>query len=207
MPLPGLVAIWGLRAVSSVPGGASGVLVRDCKARKPHLECPTTVSLLLFVNQCSASRLALGVGAFGRSCHGLAVLGNDRSTRCMVLSASLLHFRREGIGTYLFHRDGVPRCSGDRVFLAIVFDGVAGIYRSTVLSFPGDCHLNPAVRCLIDYGQTLDWVRHWRGGLKFGDIPLPSSNRIVSPEHPDGCDRYADNQLHYDVSHSSSIPF
>ena len=102
---------------------------------------PSSTSLLLFVNDFSASRLAFGVRTFGRSCHGLAVFGNDRTTRAMEFPASLLVLKREGVGIYLLHRGCIPRRSSDRVFFAIVFDGGTGIDSSTILSFAGDSQL------------------------------------------------------------------
>src|ERR1017187_6395033 len=114
------------------PCEVSGRIRRDNRAsRNKHASHHS--SLLLFVNRCSASRVAFSVGAFGRSCHALAVFRYDRPTRRMVLPASLPHFNGEGIGIYLFHGDGIPRCSSGRVLLAIVFVSAAVIDGSTVL--------------------------------------------------------------------------
>src|SRR5438128_2731997 len=100
----------------------------------------------------------------------------------MILSTSLLRFRCEGVGVDLFDRDGVPRCSSDRVFLAVVLGSVAAVDGSTVLSFSCGGLFNPAVRCLVDYRETLDWVLNRRRGRGFCNIPFPSSNRVVGPE-------------------------
>src|ERR1035441_3174457 len=94
---------------------------------------PHQSSLLLCVNERSATRLAFGVGAFGRRRHSLAVLRDDRSTRYLIFAASLFRFKREVVGIYLFHGDGIPRCSSGRVLLAIVFISAAVIDGSTVL--------------------------------------------------------------------------
>ena len=123
----------------------------------------------------------------------------------MEFAASLLHFARKGVVIYLFYGDGVPRCSSDRVFLAVVFGREASIDRSTVLQLPGDSLLNPTVNRLQDYRQTRNWVCGGRDGRGFGNIPFPSANRVVSPLHSDGRDRYTDHQFGYDVSHSSSL--
>jgi hypothetical protein len=99
----------------------------------------------------------------------------------MVLTASLFLFRRESISVDLFDRDGVPRRTSDRVFLAVVFGGEAAIDRCTVLPLPGDSLLNPTVNRLEDYRETRYWVVDWRGGLRFGNISFPGPNRVVSP--------------------------
>src|ERR1035437_65802 len=156
------------------PCGVSGRIRRDNRASR-NKNAPHHSSLLLFVNGCSAGRLAFGVGAFGRSCHGLAVVRYDRPTRRMVLPASLPHFNGEGIGIYLFHGDGIPRCSSGRVLLAIVFVSAAVIDGSTVLYLPGSSDLHSTVNGLIHYGETRDWVCRWWRGLGFFDIPLPGS--------------------------------
>ena len=120
-------ALWVVK-----PCEVSGRIRRDNRASR-NKNAPHHSSLLLFVNGCSASRVAFSVGAFGRSCHALAVFRYDRPTRRMVLPASLPHFNGEGIGIYLFHGDGIPRCSSGRVLLAIVFVSAAVIDGSTVL--------------------------------------------------------------------------
>ena len=111
--------------------------------------------LLLVVNYFCASWLAFGVGTFDCRCHGLAIFGNDRSASDMVLPASLLLLRCEGIGVDLFDRDGIPRRTSDRIFLAVVFGREAAIDRSTVLPLPGDSLLNPTVNRLQDYRETV----------------------------------------------------
>src|ERR1017187_792061 len=84
------------------PCEVSGRIRRDNRASR-NKNAPHHSSLLLFVNGCSASRVAFSVRAFGRSCHALAVFRYDRPTRRMVLPASLPHFYGEGIGVYLFY--------------------------------------------------------------------------------------------------------
>src|SRR5450759_3879077 len=177
-PLPGMCL--STVDVRSDPGPCvrpcevSGRIRRDNRASR-NKNAPHHSSLLLFVNGCSASRVAFSVGAFGRSCHGLAVVRYDRPTRRMVLPASLPHFNGEGIGIYLFHGDGIPRCSSGRVLLAIVFVSAAVIDGSTVLYLPGSSDLHSTVNGLIHYGETRDWVCRWWRGLGFFDIPLPGS--------------------------------
>src|ERR1017187_889000 len=114
------------------PCEVSGRIRRDNRASR-NKNAPHHSSLLLFVNGCSASRVAFGVGAFGRRRHSLAVLRDDRSTRYLIFAASLFRFKREVVGIYLFHGDGIPRCSSGRVLLAIVFISAAVIDGSTVL--------------------------------------------------------------------------
>src|ERR1035437_8385205 len=114
------------------PCGISGRIPRDNRASRKK-NAPHHSSLLLFVNGCSAGRVAFSVGAFGRHRHSLAVLRDDRSTRCLIFATSLFRFKREVVGIYLFHGDGIPRCSSGRVLLAIVFVSAAVIDGSTVL--------------------------------------------------------------------------
>ena len=68
----------------------------------------------------------------------------------MILPSSLLALKREGVGVYLFHGGGIPRCScaGDGIFLAIVFDRRAGLDSSAVLSL--HCPLTAATKGLLD---------------------------------------------------------
>src|ERR1039458_272810 len=120
-------ALWVVK-----PCEVSGRIRRDNRASR-NKNAPHHSSLLLFVNGCSASRVAFSVGAFGRSCHALAVFRYDRSTRYLIFAASLFRFKREVVGIYLFHGDGIPRCSSGRVLLAIVFVSAAVIDGSTVL--------------------------------------------------------------------------
>src|SRR5205823_6507715 len=117
------------------------------------------------------------------------------------LPSSLLLLRCECIGVDLFDRDGIPRRTSDRIFLAVVFGREAAIDRSTVLPLPGDSLLNPTVNRLQDYRETRNWVCDWRGGRGFGNISFPGPNRVVSRIHCDGRDRYTDHQFGYDISH------
>src|SRR4051812_8156023 len=100
-----------------------------------------------------------------------------------------LVLKREGVGIYLFHGGGIPRCSSYRIFLAIVFEGDAAVDRSTVPSFPRGRQLDAAVGCLIHYRETLDWVCVGRGALRFGNVALPGSDRAIRPEYAHGRDR------------------
>src|ERR1039458_3049976 len=106
-------------------------------------------SLLLVVNLCCASRLAIGVRAFARNRQGLAVFRNDLPPQNMELPACLLVLKRASIGVNLRGREGVPRCSSDRVLLAIVLRRGTKIKRSTVLPLPGDGDLHSSVNRLI----------------------------------------------------------
>src|SRR5260370_16594711 len=86
---------------TSAPGG-------DCEAGasaqpQPKVDSGRRAryrSLLLFVNEFSATRLAFFVRALGSKRHGLAVFGNDHSTFGMEFAPSLLHFPRKGVGIY-----------------------------------------------------------------------------------------------------------
>src|ERR1035441_333107 len=79
-------AVWVVK-----PCEVSGRIRRDNRASR-NKNAPHHSSLLLFVNGCSASRVAFSVGAFGRSCHALAVFRYDRSTRRMITPPSTASF-------------------------------------------------------------------------------------------------------------------
>src|ERR1017187_4607374 len=120
----------------------------------------------------------------------------------MVFPASHFHFIARRIRIYPFDGKGVKRCSCNRIFLAIEVVGEAVIGGSPVrqLSRPCDLCSTPG-SCLPHIFLTLYWVPSW--GLGFGGFVLPGSRRTGRPKLPDGCDRYADNQVCCDVSHSS----
>src|SRR5450759_4306786 len=160
--------------------------------------------LLLVENAGCGHWFAVGVGAFGRLCQRLAVLGNNIPTRHMVFPTGLFYFKARRIRIHPFDGKGVKRSSRGRVFLAIVLEGVAEIDSRTVRHLSRPCHLSSTVRCCLPYiGLALDSVGARR--LGFGGIELPGSSGTVSPKHPDGGDGYADRHFCYDASHSFSV--
>ena len=108
---------------------------------------PHYSSLLLFVDDFVGDRLTFGVGAFVGERHGLAVLGNHRSTSGMVFPTSFLRLSGKRVGIDLLDCDGVPRRICDGIFFAVVFGSIAGIDSCPVFSLPCTVHLYPTVRC------------------------------------------------------------
>lgn len=110
------------------------------------------------------------------------------------------YFKARRIRIYPFGGNGVKWSSCNRVFLAIVLEGVGEIDGGAVCILLRPCHLYSTVRrCLPHFCSALDRVVAF--DLGFGDIALPGSQGAISPEHPDGCDRHANDQVCYDSSH------
>jgi hypothetical protein len=164
---------------------------------------PRHSSLLLFVKVCCDHWLASSVSAFDGIRLRLAVLGNDAANRLMEWPTLAFYFQADRICIYPFDRNenGISWPCGDRIFLAIVLGREATSLGSAIRPLSRPCDFHATVRCCLPhFCSALEWV--WVCGLGFGCIELPSSDRAIRPEHPDGRDRHSDKQLCYASSHS-----
>src|SRR5262245_59524369 len=105
---------------------------------------PPFLFSLLLVDDGLRQGLTIGIRSFGGQGQGLAVLRYYRPSSGLVLATLLTGCRREGIGVDLFPRHQVERCvARDRVFLAVIFDGVGPTGGRTVCSNAVVRHLCP----------------------------------------------------------------
>src|SRR6266567_2617343 len=162
--------------------------------------------LLLFVHHRGVVRLPFSIGTLERASRRLAVLRDHAAARDVVLSTILLLCESECVRVYLLDGDGVIWGSGNGIFLTIVLCGVAGVDGSAVSPFAGTGYFHPAIGCFPCGGETLDRSRGTE--FRFLHIQFPGPEGIVSGKRYYGCDRYTENELCQNVSHSSFLfPF